>query len=108
MSVKSSIHVKHGNDLEQSSRVHGTWSASIARANYFYIPKRAHALPPPPVSRPYPPPRPPARRPMSLSLRQLSVIACKLDSETLVPIADVAATAEKLQDLDLSWNPIRW
>lgn len=40
-------------------------------------------------------------------LIQLSVVACKLDAGSVAPVADVVASAERLTELDLSWNPIR-
>lgn len=38
---------------------------------------------------------------------QLTVVACKLVSEAVSPIADAMATSQTLQEVDLSWNPLR-
>ena len=38
---------------------------------------------------------------------QLSVVACKLARGRITPIADAIATSEGLEEVDLSWNPIR-
>lgn len=38
---------------------------------------------------------------------QLVVIACKLVGEAVSPIADAIASSQTLEEVDLSWNPIR-
>ncbi|CAM9568735.1 unnamed protein product, partial [Choristocarpus tenellus] len=42
-----------------------------------------------------------------ISLFQLVVTSCKLNGETVTPIAFYLATAPCLAVVDLSWNPIR-
>eukprot|EP00903_Cladosiphon_okamuranus_P011608 g10918.t1 len=41
------------------------------------------------------------------NLEKLTVIACKLVGEAVSPIADAIATSPTLEEVDLSWNPIR-
>ncbi|CBN79012.1 Hypothetical leucine rich repeat and MORN motif protein [Ectocarpus siliculosus] len=41
------------------------------------------------------------------TLSELATIACKLIGEAVGPIADAIATSQTLQEVDLSWNPIR-
>ncbi|CAM9904008.1 unnamed protein product, partial [Hapterophycus canaliculatus] len=41
------------------------------------------------------------------NLTKLTVVACKLVGEAVGPIADAMATSQTLQEVDLSWNPIR-
>ncbi|CAM9218551.1 unnamed protein product [Ectocarpus sp. 13 AM-2016] len=41
------------------------------------------------------------------NLAKLATIACKLIGEAVGPIADAIATSQTLQEVDLSWNPIR-
>ncbi|CAM9169851.1 unnamed protein product [Ascophyllum nodosum] len=41
------------------------------------------------------------------NLKKLVLIGCKLSEETIGPVADIMATSQKLEEVDLSWNPIR-
>lgn len=38
---------------------------------------------------------------------QLSLTACKLTGEAVAPVAEIIGFSEELEEVDLSWNPVR-